>query len=338
MDGSKSERCAPAGKRQVMVGAGLTTEIVLINQCRGADRGAADVVSAINHEPVLDTARFTDSKFSCGSPAEFCASAHDIDGDPLELVLSAASAACTVQARGEGEGAPTTGLRQCWTVNCNEVGKVDLLVQAYDQLIRNGTPVRIEDWLTTEGYPNRSHAQLQLGIYFDGTKVYPDADGDGYGDASAPPTLVCTAPPPGFVANNGDCNDSDAAISPAATETCFDKVDNNCNGQIDEGCPLCQTAQVCDTYETGACACGPVGVCARTAEGDAQCIDGATGCGGLADCTTSADCAAGARCLVDSCCGRGVCVAPPQMCLMPRISSTPAPAIEGATIARRAAR
>ncbi len=33
-----------------------------------------------------------------------------------------------------------------------------------------------------------------------------------------------------------DCNDSDAAVHPGATEKCGDKVDNNCNGQVDEGC------------------------------------------------------------------------------------------------------
>lgn len=35
--------------------------------------------------------------------------------------------------------------------------------------------------------------------------------------------------------SNKDCNDSDAAINPGATEVC-DDVDNNCDGVIDEGC------------------------------------------------------------------------------------------------------
>jgi ASPIC and UnbV/FG-GAP-like repeat/Putative metal-binding motif/PKD domain len=38
----------------------------------------------------------------------------------------------------------------------------------------------------------------------------------------------------GFTENQGDCNDIDSAINPNATELC-DGIDNNCNGQIDEG-------------------------------------------------------------------------------------------------------
>lgn len=44
------------------------------------------------------------------------------------------------------------------------------------------------------------------------TLYYVDADGDGFGDA-ANDTLLCNAPA-GFVNNNTDCNDSDAAINP----------------------------------------------------------------------------------------------------------------------------
>ncbi|MEA1922677.1 MAG: DUF1566 domain-containing protein, partial [Pseudomonadota bacterium] len=54
-------------------------------------------------------------------------------------------------------------------------------------------------------------------------------------------TASCTRPTGYFVAaeltaTSGDCNDSIAAINPGATEICGDGVDNNCNGEIDEGC------------------------------------------------------------------------------------------------------
>ncbi len=62
---------------------------------------------------------------------------------------------------------------------------------------------------------------------------YVDADGDGYGDASATGVSSC-APVAGSVTNNGDCNDGNAAVNPAATEVC-NNIDDNCNGSIDEG-------------------------------------------------------------------------------------------------------
>jgi hypothetical protein len=60
---------------------------------------------------------------------------------------------------------------------------------------------------------------------------YGDADGDGYGDASAPLT-GCTQPA-GSSANADDCDDADAAINPGETEAC-NGYDDDCDGQIDE--------------------------------------------------------------------------------------------------------
>ncbi|RKG74727.1 hypothetical protein D7W82_37590 [Corallococcus sp. CA049B] len=61
---------------------------------------------------------------------------------------------------------------------------------------------------------------------------YRDADGDGYGTTNHS-SQGCSRPS-GFVSSAGDCNDSNSAISPGASETC-DEQDNNCNGSVDEG-------------------------------------------------------------------------------------------------------
>jgi len=65
----------------------------------------------------------------------------------------------------------------------------------------------------------------------DAATWYADADGDGYGDAAS--TAVACAAPSGFVADDSDCDDMDAAVNPAAIEVC-DGVDNDCSGGVDE--------------------------------------------------------------------------------------------------------
>ncbi len=60
---------------------------------------------------------------------------------------------------------------------------------------------------------------------------YADSDSDGYGNASS--TTSACSQPSGYVADSTDCDDSAAAVSPAATETC-DLIDNNCDGMVDE--------------------------------------------------------------------------------------------------------
>ena len=65
---------------------------------------------------------------------------------------------------------------------------------------------------------------------------YFDADLDGYGDPDI--NVVDCMQPLGTTTDNNDCDDSNAGISPGATETC-DGIDNDCNTHIDDGgvCP-----------------------------------------------------------------------------------------------------
>ncbi|MCB9745318.1 MAG: putative metal-binding motif-containing protein [Alphaproteobacteria bacterium] len=60
---------------------------------------------------------------------------------------------------------------------------------------------------------------------------WADADGDGYGDAASA-TQACEAPS-GSVADSSDCDDTDAAVNPGATEVC-DGLDNDCDALIDD--------------------------------------------------------------------------------------------------------
>ncbi|MAY80788.1 MAG: hypothetical protein CL930_08380 [Deltaproteobacteria bacterium] len=63
----------------------------------------------------------------------------------------------------------------------------------------------------------------------------PDADGDGYGSAAGPVVTECS-PPDGYVIDTTDCDDEDPEVNPASIESC-NGVDDNCNGELDEGLP-----------------------------------------------------------------------------------------------------
>ncbi len=60
---------------------------------------------------------------------------------------------------------------------------------------------------------------------------YADADADGYGDAASS-TSACEAPT-GYAANDDDCDDTLATVSPDGEETCND-LDDDCNGRTDD--------------------------------------------------------------------------------------------------------
>ena len=79
-----------------------------------------------------------------------------------------------------------------------------------------------------------------------GDAWYVDDDGDGYGDSSSG-TLACEAPS-GTVADSSDCDDSDAAVSPAASEVC-DGIDNDCDGQTADSDPGLDTSTTSTWYQ-----------------------------------------------------------------------------------------
>ncbi|HEU4401344.1 MAG TPA: putative metal-binding motif-containing protein, partial [Candidatus Polarisedimenticolia bacterium] len=78
-----------------------------------------------------------------------------------------------------------------------------------------------------------------------------DNDGDGYG---SPASSDCTY-------DTLDCNDSDAAVNPGATEIC-DSIDNNCDGSIDE---TFHVGEGCAVGDPTGCSFGDAGGCCLTA-------------------------------------------------------------------------
>ena len=71
-----------------------------------------------------------------------------------------------------------------------------------------------------------------------GSTWYADADTDGYGSASST-TMACLQPT-GYTTDKRDCDDTNIAINPAATEIC-DDLDNDCDSKIDDADPNLDT-------------------------------------------------------------------------------------------------
>ena len=59
---------------------------------------------------------------------------------------------------------------------------------------------------------------------------YADSDGDGFGNAALS-TVSCYTPV-GYVADDTDCDDGNAAVNSGASETC-NSIDDDCDGNID---------------------------------------------------------------------------------------------------------
>ncbi len=66
----------------------------------------------------------------------------------------------------------------------------------------------------------------------DANTWYTDADNDGWGDDDS--AFVACEEPSGAVDRGGDCDDDDAGTSPGAEEIC-NGIDDDCDGEIDEG-------------------------------------------------------------------------------------------------------
>jgi subtilisin-like proprotein convertase family protein len=119
-------------------------------------------------------------------------------------------------------------------INVSQTWYQDLDVDGF------GNPaVSIQDCAAPTGYVGNNTDCNDNNVNINpNTLWYLDADGDLYYTGS--PVQQCVSPGLGYtttIITGGDCNDSNAAIHPTATETC-NGLDDNCNNQIDEGLTL----------------------------------------------------------------------------------------------------
>lgn len=105
------------------------------------------------------------------------------------------------------------------------------------------------------------------------TRCVPSCDVDG--DGACPGN-------PGQGQTGNDCNDANPAIHGGASEVCGNNADDDCDGQVDEGCDRCATDAAC-TRPMQACVDGVCEPCPGTCT-EATCRFGAdmAGMGGVA--------------------------------------------------------
>ena len=148
------------------------------------------------------------------------------DGDDPDADLST-GAVWYADADGDGYGDGTAGVASCLSpaghvLDATDCDDTDAAISPSAVEVCNG----FDD--DCDGLTDDDDAGLDASS---GSAWYADADGDGYGDASKYAS-ACDAPS-GYGSDATDCDDSNAAVNPYATEVC-DGIDNDCNGAIDD--------------------------------------------------------------------------------------------------------
>jgi hypothetical protein len=131
-------------------------------------------------------------------------------------------------ADGDGYGVPTASVVAC------DIPGDDWAGRGGDCDDTNPDVNAGQDELCSTDIDDNCDGQINENGAADATVYYADLDGDGYGNPDS--SVAACIQPAAAVIDATDCNDWVASVHPGATEVCGDNVDNNCDGQTDEGC------------------------------------------------------------------------------------------------------
>jgi hypothetical protein len=169
-EGTASQSCASASSASVRIFDGQTTEILLIHQCKGDGRGAADVIAALNHPPALTSLTFEQSKFVLRCEEQrVCATMRDPDADPIEFSWQQINGPPlyqgpeVIKSQLNSDGSMT----ECIRMVADTSGRYELTVVAFD-LLRDpdsGQLIRFEEYYARQGNPQQSRTTLSFPFY-----------------------------------------------------------------------------------------------------------------------------------------------------------------------------
>ena len=150
----------------------------------------------------------------------------DIDDDDVDIV---GQATWYVDSDSDGYGTPSTSTASCTqptgfvgnTSDCND-GNASISPAAQE----------VCDSIDNDCDGATDDADSSVDLSTGGT-FYRDSDSDGFGSSSSGTVSSC-AVSAGYSASASDCDDSDSATYPGATEVC-DGDDNDCDGSSDDG-------------------------------------------------------------------------------------------------------
>ena len=184
-----SKDCSAASAKNVEVKKDKTTEILLVSQCKGPERGGLDVIAALNHAPVLKELKFQKFNQECDK-VKICATAYDPDGDPIEFEWkqlkgpklstpihvkdtkrAICDGTCTIDEYEDYIKAGHKKVTQCADLKLGKTGDYKFKLSVFDLYWDDGQLVRFED----------SKASLTFPVYaLDNPEVECKPDKKGY--------------------------------------------------------------------------------------------------------------------------------------------------------------
>lgn len=173
--GALDARCKPAQRSNVVVELGKTREIVLINQCELLGNGGLDSIVVRNHPPTVEGVSFETTKFGeCDQDMVVCATATDVDGDPMRFQWQQLPGA--VPSLGSGTTvlqsvSPIPGTRkECVLYRPTALGRYDIKVEVFD-LARVDGQLREFSEITEEGHISKGELDFFFYSTPDGANV-----------------------------------------------------------------------------------------------------------------------------------------------------------------------